>query len=360
MTILSPADTRHPLPEHFSGVERAFTYDSLFELVGNTPLLRVRELVPDDGPKLYLKLDQFNYGGSSKDRLGLNIVRRAIADGELKPGQRIIDFGAGNTAISYALAGIATGHPVTTVFNETLSPEKAEFLRFLGVDLVPGRVDVPRDHPDNWAAVAERYENEDPSNWWARQESSAYNPQAHIESTGPEVWHQTDGEITHWIAAIATGGTVSGTARYLKERNPDVQVIATRVNDPDKPTNLERFLAREPGWEDLQPDWAPNVDLDVIDRFAFRSKAEVIDFGWHVARTTGLALGISSILSLRVAVDLAAELGPDDVIVSFSADSARDYLTREYNAHWLRQNGFAEIADRYSRAADGDGAGAGA
>jgi cysteine synthase len=325
------------LPTGFRDPARSERVDSILELVGNTPLVRVSGLVPEGGAKLYVKLDQFNYGGSSKDRIGINIVRQAIADGELKPGQRIVDFGAGNTAIGYALAGLATGHPVTIVANPTLSPEKANYLRFLGVDIVPGRVDVPRADPEHWAVIAARYEDEDPSNWWARQESATSNPASHIASTGPEIWQQTDGEVTHFLAAIATGGTVSGTGAYLKSRRPDVEVIATQFRDPARKSKLERHQDRDPGWE----------DLSVIDRFAFRTKAEVIDFGWRLVRRTGLALGPSSALSLLIASELAAELTPDATVVSFSADSARDYLTREYNTGWLRENGFSDIADAY-------------
>jgi cysteine synthase len=336
------------LPDGFPDVREARVADDVLGLVGNTPLVRVNRLAPGAPGTIYVKLDQFNIGGSSKDRIGINIVRSAIADGSLRPGQRIVDFGAGNTAVGYALAGLATGHQVTIVANDTLSPEKANLLRFLGADIVPGRNDVPGDHPDNWAAIAERYEREDPSNWWARQQSIPSNPGSHVESTGPEIWHQTRGRVTHWLAAVATGGTVSGTGRYLKQRNPAVQVIATDFAEKVGKSNLLAVFGKEAGWEQLERDFPENYDLDVIDRVEIRPKAEVIDYGWHVARTEGLVLGPSSILSLRIAVDLAYRADPGDVIVSFSADSGRDYVSREYNLDWLRANGFADVADKYA------------
>ncbi|MFT4042712.1 MAG: cysteine synthase family protein [Gordonia sp. (in: high G+C Gram-positive bacteria)] len=336
------------LPDKFRDPATAPVVDDVLELVGATPLVRVNRLAPDAPGTIYVKLDQFNIGGSSKDRIGLGIIRSAINSGELAPGQRIVDFGAGNTAIGYALAGLATGHPVTIVSNPTLSPEKANLLRFLGADIVPGRADVPRGDPENWATIAERYENEDPSNWWARQESTDANPQTHIESTGPEIWAQTNGAVTHWIAAIATGGTVSGTGRYLKGRNPDVSVIGTEFADKADDTNIRQIFGREPGWESLERDFPLNVDLDILDDLRTLARAEVIDYGWHVARTEGLVLGPSSILSLRTAVDLAYRVEPGSVIVSFSADSGRDYVSREYNAEWLRANDFAAIADKYA------------
>ncbi len=341
------APTPWGLPPGFGDPERAPVYGDVLEIVGGTPLVRVNRLAPDAPGSIYVKLDQFNIGGSSKDRIGIGIVRAAIASGDLRPGQRIVDFGAGNTAIGYALAGLATGHRVTIVANASLSPEKANLLRFLGADIVPGRADVPADHPDNWAAIAERYEQEDPSNWWARQQSTPANPQSHIESTGPEIWAQTQGQVTHWIAAIATGGTVSGTGRYLKEQNPAVQVIASDFAEKVDESNLREIFERRPGWEQRERDFPPNIELDVIDGIETRRRADVIDYGWHVARTEGLVLGPSSILSLRIAVDLAYQVEPGSVIVSFSADSGRDYVSREYNLDWLRDNELGEIADRY-------------
>ncbi|QAY59375.1 cysteine synthase family protein [Microbacterium protaetiae] len=335
------------LPD-FPDPAAARVYDDAFGLVGNTPLVRINRVAKDAAAPVYVKLDAYNLGGSSKDRIGINIVREAIGSGELKPGQRIVDFGAGNTAIGYALAGQATGHPVTIVANPTLSPEKANLLRLLGVDIVPGRSDVPAGHPDHWAAIAERYEREDPSNWWARQESATSNPHSHALSTGPEIWAQTGGRVTHFLAAVATGGTVSGTGAHLKAQNPDVQVIATDFAEKADKTNARAYIERHRGFEQLERDFPANYDLDVLDRLETRTKAEVIAFGWEVARTEGLLLGTSSILSLLVALEIARTASPDDVIVSFAADSGRDYLTREYNAPWLRENGFGEIADRFA------------
>lgn len=338
-----------PLPEAFPDAAGSAVYESIFDLVGNTPLLRVDNLLAAGAPgRVYVKLDQFNYGGSSKDRIGINIVREAIASGALKPDNRIIDFGAGNTAIGYALAGMASKNPVTLVANPTLSPEKASLLRFLGVDIVPGRPDVPGDHPENWATISQRYEDEDPSNWWARQETTGSNPASHVGSTGPEVWHQTDGRVTHFVAAIATGGTVSGTGSYLKSRKPEVEVIASHFSEALEKSNLLAYARRDPGHEALERNFPFNINLDVIDRVEHRARAEVIDYGWHLARTYGLILGPTSVLSLRIAVDLARAAKPGDIIVSFSADSGRDYLHREYNADWLRAEGFGAIADKYA------------
>lgn len=335
------------LPIAFPDPTRSQTYDSVLELIGNTPLVRLNRLTEGLPATVYVKLDSFNLGGSSKDRIGLNIVREAIASGELEPGGRIADTGAGNTAIGIALAGNATGHPSSSVPLPTLSPEKARLLEFLGVELLEGRPDVPRDDPEHWANVARARAASEPGGWWSHQEFNLDNPAAHIASTGPEIWHQTAGRVTHFLAQIATGGTVSGTGAFLHSQNPDVQVIATDFHGSmHSQSNLYEVAFQEPGYEQLEHDWPANIDLDVIDRFERREREEAILLGWRAAREEGLLIGLSSALSLRVALDLAATASEEDVFVVFSADSARDYVSREYHLDWLRENGYEGVADR--------------
>ena len=338
------------LPPAFPDPARSRTYDSVLDLIGNTPLVRLNRLTEGLPGTVYVKLDAWNLGGSSKDRIGLNIVREAIARGALRPGGRIADTGAGNTAVGIALAGNATGHPSSSVPLPTLSPEKARLLEFLGVELLPGRPDVPRDDPEHWANVARARAESEERGWWSHQESNLDNPAAHFASTGPEIWHQTAGRVTHFLALIATGGTVSGTGAYLHRRNPEVEVIATDFHGSmHSQTNLYRVAGREPGFEGLEHDWPENIDLDVIDRFERREREDAIELGWRAAREEGLLIGLSSALSLRVALDLAATAREDDVIVAFSADSARDYLSREYHLGWLRENGYGALAERLAR-----------
>lgn len=338
------------LPISFPDPRRSRTYDSVLDLIGNTPLVRLNRLTEGLPATVYVKLDGFNLGGSSKDRIGLNIVREAIAGGELRPGGRITDTGAGNTAIGIALAGNATGHPSSSVPLPTLSPEKARLLEFLGVELLPGRPDVPREDPENWANVAQRRAEAETDGWWSHQESNGDNPAAHIASTGPEIWHQTEGRVTHFLAQIATGGTVSGTGAYLHEQNPEVAVIATDFHGSmHSQSNLYRVAAGEPDSERLERDWPENIDLEVIDRIERREREAAIALGWRAAREEGLLIGLSSALSLRVALDLAAEAEEGDVFVVFSADSARDYVSREYSLDWLRENDYPALADRLAR-----------
>lgn len=337
------------LPSEFPNPSRAQTYDSVLELIGNTPLVRLTRLTEGLPATVYVKLDGFNPGGSSKDRIALNLIREGRASGELHPGGRITDTGAGNTAIGVALTAALLGHPSSTVPLPTLSPEKAQLLAFLGVEVLPGRPDVPQDDPEHWGAVAAARAGAEPHGWWSQQEANRANPAAHFASTGPEIWHQTAGRVTHFVAQIATGGTVSGTGAYLHEQNRDIQVIASDFHGSmHSASHLYDVAARVPGWETLEQDWPENINLDVIDRFERREREDAIELGWRAARTEGLLIGLSAALSLRVALDLAAAGSADDVIVVFAADTARDYVSREYNLEWLRDNDYAELADRLS------------
>ncbi|MHC9043185.1 PLP-dependent cysteine synthase family protein [Microbacterium saperdae] len=344
------------LPRRFPEVSARRVYDSVLDLVGDTPLVRLNALTQGLPATVYVKLDHYNIGGSSKDRIGLNIVREAIADGSLGEGARIIETGQGNTSLGLALVGNLTGHPSTVIAKPDLSTSKLNLLKMLGAEIIPGRFDVDHTDPEHAWAIAEAKETRTPGSWWVRQQEIASNPDAHRLSTGPEIWSQTAGAVTHFVAAIATGGTVSGAGGYLRTQNPEVGVVATTFDLDEKPwkeSNLNKTFHRLPGYEELEKDWPDNIDLDTITRIEARTKAEVIDFAFRLARAEGLLLGPSSVLSILVALDLAATAQPSDVIVVFSADHARDYTHAEYNEQWLRANGFAEIAERWFGPAEG-------
>lgn len=338
------------LPVHFPAASAHRVYDSVLDLIGDTPLVRLNALAEDTPATVYVKLDHLNVGGSSKDRIAVNIVRDAIADGRIGEGDRLIETGQGNTSLGLALVGTLTGHPSTVIAKPDLSTSKLNLMKLLGVEVVPGRFDVDTDDPEHAWSVAERLEEQTPGSWWTRQQEIESNPAAHRASTGPEIWSQTAGRVTHFVAAIATGGTVSGTGGYLREQNPAVAVIGTTFDLPAKPwadSNLNRTFHRAPGHEELEQDWPSNIDLDVLTHLEARTKAEVIDFAFRLARTEGLLLGPSTALSILVALDHAATAGPDDVYVVFSADHARDYTHAEYNEEWLRANDLAHVADRW-------------
>lgn len=335
------------LPEKFPDATEARTYPNVLALIGNTPLVKLNALTAGLPADVYIKLDHYNAAGSSKDRIGLNIIREAKLSGTLAPGARIIDNGAGNTALGFAIVGALEGHPVTIVANKDLAPAKERLLRLYGAEILRGRPDVPFDNPENWEAIAARHADEDPNTWWSHQSANPTNPDAHYLSTGPEIWSQTDGKVTHFLAAIATGGTVSGTGRYLKDQNPAVQVIATDfVEGPNAHNGLGAAIAAAPDAPAVAA-WPANIDTALIDALELRTRHDVIDFGWKLARTEGLVLGLSSVLSVLVALDLARGARDGDVIVSFSADNGRDYLDQAYNPEWLRANNLGDIADKY-------------
>ncbi|WP_159499772.1 PLP-dependent cysteine synthase family protein [Microbacterium sp. 18062] len=345
------------LPPAFPDPSAAGVYDSVLQLIGNTPLVRLNVLTADLPATVYVKLDHLNIGGSSKDRIGLHIVRRAIESGALEGHDRIIETGQGNTSVSLALAGLLAGYASTVIAKPDLSPQKLALLRALGADIVPGRLDVPKDDPEHAWVIAEEHERDDPRTWWSRQQSIESNPEAHYLSTGPEIWAQTGGRITHFVTAIATGGTVSGTGRFLREQNPDIEVVGTSFDLPEKPwaeNHLNQTFHRRPGYEQLERDWADNIDLETLTRLEAREKGEIIDFAFRLARAEGLLLGPSSVLSVKIALELAVAARPGDVIVAFSADHARDYTSAEYDGPWLREHGFAEIADRWLDPASAD------
>ncbi|MBW9121928.1 cysteine synthase family protein [Microbacterium trichothecenolyticum] len=312
--------------------------------------MRLNVLTAEIPGSVFVKLDHYNLGGSAKDRIGVNILREALATGRLRSGDRIIETGQGNTSIGLAIAGLLAGHSSRVIAKPDLSRQKLNLLRMLGADVIPGRLDVDKTHPEHAWVIAEQQEQAHENIWWARQQSSPDNPDAHYASTGPEIWYQTAGRVTHFVAAIATGGTVSGTGRFLQEQNSDVQVIGTTVDLPQKPwadAALNKTFHRLPGYETLERDWPDNIDLDVIDQLEARTKEEIIDFAFDLARAEGLLLGPSSALSVKIALELAAHGSPEDVFVVFSADHARDYTSAEYDEAWLRANDLAGVADRH-------------
>lgn len=345
------------LPPRFPDPSSSGAYDSILDLIGNTPLVRLNVLTKGLPATVYVKLDHFNLGGSSKDRIGLHILRDALAAGELDAAERIIETGQGNTSLGLALVATVTGHASTVIAKPDLSVQKLNLLRMLGADVIAGRLDVPADDPEHAWIIAEEQERENPGTWWPRQQEVAGNPAAHYLSTGPEIWTQTEGRVTHFVAAIATGGTVSGTGRYLRERRPDVEIIGTALDLPEKPwadSNLNKTFHRVAGYEDLEQDWPANIDLDVIDRLEARRKEDVIDFAFRLARSEGLLLGPSSVLSVEVALGLAAGAREGDVFVVFSADHARDYVSAEYDELWLRSHGLEHVAERWFGRHDAD------
>lgn len=315
----SPLTTDAPAPPRLPDVA-----DSVLDLIGRTPLVRLR--TPGTAAQVLVKLEGRNPGGSAKDRAALSIVREAEASGELGPGVAIVESTSGNTGIGLALVGRLTGHPVLIVHGGTMSAEKRALLALHGAELVEADWSLGPEHPDNARAVADRIAA-DRGGWRSHQYDNPANPGAHYATTGPEIWRQTGGAVTHLVAGIGTGGTISGTGRYLKEAS-DGSVAVIGV-DPEGSTYAGRAAGRI-GVEGVGTTWPPshwphNLDTVVPDGIrtvgTTRALATVRDLA-----AQGLLVGPSSGMAVAAALDLAVDLDARHVVVVIAPDGATNYL----------------------------------
>jgi cysteine synthase len=302
--------------------------DSVLDLIGETPIVRLRHLSPAGGGQVLVKLEGRNPGGSAKDRAALSLIRDAEATGALAAGAPIVESTSGNTGIGLALVGRLTGHPVVIVHGGTMSPEKLALLRLYGAELVEADWTAGPEDPGNPRAVADRLA-EQRGGWRSQQYDNPANPGAHHRSTGPEIWRQTGGAVTHLVASIGTGGTISGTGRFLREVSDDrVRVIGV---DPvgstygGGPVGTIRVEGVGTNWPSSH--WPKNLDRAVPHEI--RTIADEVAFGTvrRLAAEEALLVGPSSGLAIGAALELAAELDPQHVVVVIAPDSATNYLT---------------------------------
>lgn len=301
--------------------------DSVLDLIGATPLIRLHRVVPSTGAQLIVKLEGRNPGGSAKDRPALALIRDAEAAGVLAPGQTIVESTSGNTGIGLALVGRVTGHPVVIVHGGAMSAEKRATLTLYGAELVEADWSAGPADPDNPRAVADRIATER-GGWRSQQYDNPSNPGAHHRLTGPEVWQQTGGAITHFVAGIGTGGTISGTGRYLREVSGDrVRIIganpsgSTYGGDAPGPIGVEGVGSNWP-----RSHWPKNLDPAVPHEI--RTIADDRAFGTmrRLAAEEALLVGPSSGLAVAVALEVAEELDSSAVVVVMAPDSATNYL----------------------------------
>ncbi|MGN6446943.1 PLP-dependent cysteine synthase family protein [Amnibacterium sp.] len=317
------ASTSAPAPPALPGVA-----DSVLDLIGETPIVRLRRLSPAGGPQVLVKLEGRNPGGSAKDRPALSLVQDAEASGALAPDAPIVESTSGNTGIGLALVGRLTGHPVVIVHGGAMSPEKLTLLRLYGAELVEADWLAGPDDPGNPRAVADRIAAER-GGWRSHQYDNPANPGAHYRFTGPEIWRQTGGAITHLVAGIGTGGTISGTGRYLREVSHDrVRVVganpagSTYAGGPSGTIRVEGVGTTWPS-----SHWPRNLDTAVPHEIRTIPDEAAFAALRRLAEEEALLLGPSSGLAVAAALELAAGLGPHDVIVAVSPDSATNYLT---------------------------------
>ena len=318
--------------------------DSILDTIGDTPLVRLSRIGVGLRPQLVAKLESFNPGGSIKDRVAVALVEAAERDGRLRPGGTIVEPTSGNTGTGLAIAARLKGYRVIAVMPDKMSREKIDLLRAYGAEVVLAPTDVPPDSPQSYYRVADRLTEEIPGAFQPNQYANPANPRAHYESTGPELWAQLGDRITHLVAGVGTGGTITGTARYLREHKPELVVIGA---DPEGSIysggtdNVRPYLVEGVG-EDF---WPETFDPAVVDRWVTVSDRDAFLTTRRLAQAEGILAGGSGGLALHAALQVAAELEDRHaLIVVILPDSGRSYLSKIYSDGWMRQYGFLERA----------------
>ncbi|MCL4147769.1 UNVERIFIED_CONTAM: hypothetical protein GTU68_061778 [Idotea baltica] len=301
--------------------------DSVLDLIGETPMVRLRQVTAGIDCPVVAKVELTNPGGSAKDRPALTMIEAAEREGLLKPGGTIIEPTSGNTGVGLAIVAAQRGYKCIFVLTDKVAPEKVDLLKAYGAEVVVCPVAVPPEDPSSYYSTAERLVEETPNSFRPNQYANPANPQAHFETTGPEIWRQTDGKITHFVAGAGTGGTLSGVGRYLKSQNPDIQIIAA---DP------EGSVYSGVG-EDF---WPTTYDPSVVDRVIPISDHDSFITARNVSRREGLLIGGSCGTAVAASLLLAEELTADDLVVVLLPDSGRGYLSRVFNDEWMAGFGF--------------------
>ena len=307
--------------------------------LGDTPLVRLNSIAKGTRTPVVAKLEMLNPGGSVKDRIGIRMIEEAERKGWLKPGGTIIEPTSGNTGVGLAMAAAVKGYKCVFVMPDKVAPEKVALLRAYGAEVVTTPTSVERDSPESYYSVADRLTRELPNAFQPNQYFNPMNPRTHYESTGPEIWEQTAGAVTHFVAGVGTGGTISGVARYLKEQNPAVEVIGA---DPvgsiyTQPDNIHTYKVEGVG-EDF---WPGTFDRSLVDRFIKVSDRDSFTLARRMTREEGILTGGSGGLAVVAALEVARELDdPEALVVVLIPDSGRGYLSKIYNDDWMRENGF--------------------
>ncbi len=321
---------------------------NILETIGNTPMVQLHKVV-DELPCIVLgKVETFNPGHSTKDRMALKMVEDAEASGKLKPNGTIIECTSGNTGMGIALAAVVKGYKCIFTTSDKQSKEKFDMLRALGAEVIVCPTNVEPTDPRSYYSVAERLNKEIPNSVWLNQYDNLSNRQAHYESTGPEIWEQTEGKITHFVVGVGTGGTVSGVAKYLKEKNKDIKIwgIDTYGSVFKKYHETGEFDANEIYpyiTEGIGEDILPkNVDFSLIDHFEKVTDKDAAIMARRLAREEGLLLGYSAGSAVAGLNQMKNELSPNDVVVVLFHDHGSRYVGKLFNDEWMRERGFLE------------------
>jgi len=320
--------------------------NSLVDLIGNTPLLKLDKTTDGAKPLVLAKVEYLNPGGSVKDRIATRMVEAAEESGELKPGGTIVEPTSGNTGVGLAIVAQAKGYRCVFVCPDKVAEDKRNVLKAYGAEVVVCPTAVEPDHPSSYYSVSDRLVGEIEGAWKPNQYANVNNPRSHYETTGPEIWAQTDGRITHFVCGVGTGGTISGTGKFLKEQNPDVQVIGADPAGSVYSGGTGRPYLVEGVGEDF---WPATYDRTIADRIIEVSDGDSFAMTRRLAREEALLVGGSCGMAVVAAVRLAHELDdPDAVIVVLLPDSGRGYLAKVFNDEWLSQYGFLRSTDEQS------------
>ena len=323
--------------------------NNILETIGNTPLIRLNKIPKDLPCEVVAKVDYFNPGNSIKDRMALKMVEVAEQQGKLKPGGTIIEGTSGNTGMGLALAAVVKGYKCIFVTTDKQSKEKADILKAVGAEVIVCPTNVLPEDPRSYYSVAARLAKEIPNSFHMNQYDNLANRQAHYESTGPEIWKQTDGKITHLVCTAGTGGTITGTAMYLKEKNPNIKVWAIDVYGS---LLTKYFNTGEIDMKEVKPyisegfgeDFVPgNYDMSVIDHFEQVTDKDGAVMARRLAKEEGLFCGYSAGSCLQGLLQLKNQLSKDDLVVCILHDHGSRYVGKIYNDQWMMERGFLDV-----------------
>ncbi|MDB4649792.1 pyridoxal-phosphate dependent enzyme [Crocinitomicaceae bacterium] len=321
---------------------------NILETIGNTPLVKLNKITSDVDALVLAKVEFFNPGNSVKDRMAVKMVEDAEADGRLKPGGTIVEGTSGNTGMGLALAAIIKGYKLICVSTDKQSKEKFDILRAVGAEVIVCPTDVDPKDPRSYYSTSKRISEETPNSWYVNQYDNPSNALAHYEQTGPEIWEQTEGKITHFVVGVGTGGTISGVGKYLKEKNPNIKIWGidtygsvfkkyheTGVFDENE---IYSYITEGIG-EDILPE---NVDFGVIDGFEKVTDKDAAVYTRKMAREEGIFAGNSCGAAVKGLIQLKSHFKKDDVVVVLLHDSGSRYVGKMYNDDWMRERGFLD------------------
>lgn len=321
---------------------------NILETIGNTPLVKINKITQEIPALVLAKIETFNPGNSVKDRMAVKMIEDAEKDGRLKPGGTIIEGTSGNTGMGLALGAIIKGYKLICVISDKQSKEKMDILKAVGAEVVVCPTNVEPEDPRSYYSVSKRLAEETPNSWYVNQYDNPSNAQAHYEQTGPEIWEQTQGKITHFVVGVGTGGTISGVGKYLKEKNPNIKIWGidtygsvfkkyheTGIFDQNE---IYPYVTEGIG-EDILPE---NVDFSIIDGFEKVTDKDAAIYQRRLAKEEGIFVGNSAGSAIKGVLQLKDQFKADDVVVVLFHDSGSRYVGKMFNDDWMKEKGWLE------------------